>query len=185
MLEVEVRYRSADRAEVERRLRQLGATWAGERVETDLYFQAPDRDLKARDEALRLRRCGDHNYLTFKGPRRDDGTKTRTEIEVPLGDGPAAAADAERLLAALGFRPAGTVHKRRTVYRLRRDGFAVLACLDEVERAGSFVELEILTTEEQYEAARAALGATAAELGLSEPEHRSYLSLVWQATGLE
>ena len=39
--------------------------------------------------------------------------------------------------------------------RLDRDGFAIEACLDEVDRVGSFVELEIVAEEAQFEAAKA------------------------------
>ncbi|MCP6183183.1 CYTH domain-containing protein, partial [Klebsiella pneumoniae] len=60
------------------------------------------------------------------------------------------------------------VTKTRTVYRFERGGFAFEACLDDAGPVGRFVELEIQAEEEQYEAAKAALLATAAELGLTE-----------------
>jgi adenylate cyclase class 2 len=183
MLEVEVKYRNADRAAAVAALLDWGATLAQDRTDADLYLQAPDRDLKATDEAFRLRRIGPKNYLTYKGPRRDAETKTRTEVEVPLGDGERAAADAEKLLVALGYRPVITVRKRRRVYRFRRDGFDVEACFDIVERVGEFVELEIVAEEAQYEAAKAALLSAAAELGLTEQERRSYLGLLLEAEG--
>jgi adenylate cyclase class 2 len=181
MLEVEVKYRNADRAAVVATLLDWGATFAQDRADADLYFQAPDRDLKATDEAFRLRRIGPTNYLTYKGPKRDADTKTRTEIEVPLGDGDQAAADAERLLVALGYKPVITVRKKRRVYKFARDGFEMEACFDTVEGVGEFVELEILAEEAQYEAAKAVLLAAAAELGLTEMERRSYLGLVLEA----
>jgi adenylate cyclase class 2 len=182
MLEVEVRYRTPDRAAVVDRLTALGAERVEERSEADLYFEAPDRDLKARDEALRLRRSGPRNVLTFKGPRRDAGTKTRPEVEVPLADGAEVAAAAERLLGSLGYRPLATVRKRREVYRLVRDGFRLEVCFDEVERVGSFVELEVVVAEELCGPAQAVLLRTAAELGLTDAETRSYLALVLQAS---
>ncbi len=181
MLEVEVRYRRPDRAAVVARLTALGAERVEERSEADLYFEAPDRDLKARDEAFRLRRSGPRNVLTFKGPRRDAETKTRTEIEVPLADGAEVAA-AERLLVSLGYRPLATVCKRREVYRLVRDGFRLEVCFDDVEQVGSFVELEVVAAEEQCGPAQAVLLRTAAELGLTDAETRSYLALVLQAS---
>jgi adenylate cyclase class 2 len=181
MLEVEVKYRNADRAAVVATLLDWGATLAQDRSDADLYFQAPDRDLKATDEAFRLRRIGPKNYLTYKGPKRDTETKTRTEIEVPLADGDQAAADTERLLVALGFKPVITVRKKRRVYKFTRDGFEMEACFDTVEGVGEFVELEILAEESRYEAAKAVLLAAAAELGLTEAERRSYLGLVLEA----
>jgi adenylate cyclase class 2 len=181
MLEVEVKYRNADRTRAVATLLNWGAALTQDRTDADLYFQAPDRDLKATDEAVRLRRVGPKNYLTYKGPRRDADTKTRPETEVALADGEAAAAAAARLLAALGYKPVTTVRKKRRVYAFARDGFEFEACFDALEDVGEFVELEIIADEERYAAAKAALLAAAAELGLTEPEPRSYLGLVLDA----
>jgi adenylate cyclase, class 2 len=181
MLEVEVKYRNADRAAAVATLLDWGAALAQDRNEVDLYFQAPDRDLKATDEAFRLRRTGPKNCLTYKGPKRDTETKTRPEIEVALADGDPVAADTERLLVALGYKPVIAVRKKRRVYRFQRDGFDFEACFDSVDRVGEFVELEILAEEERYETAKAALLAAAAELGLTEQEPRSYLGMVLEA----
>ena len=185
MLEVEVKYRNADRTAAVATLLDWGATLAQDRTDIDLYFQAPDRDLKASDEAFRLRRVGAKNCLTYKGPRRDTETKTRPEIEVALADGDAAAAEAERLFGALGYRPVTAVKKKRRVYRFARDGFDLEACFDNVDGVGEFVELEILAEEARYEAAKAVLLAVAAELGLTEQETRSYLGLVLAARQAE
>ena len=163
------------------RLVGWGAELAQDRTDVDLYFNPPGRDLKASDEAFRLRRVGRANCLTYKGPKRDAETKTRTEIEIPLGDGDATAADAERMLLALGFRPVVTVRKSRQVYSFARGGFDLEACFDDVELVGPFVELEILAPDEQYEPAKAVLLRTAAELGLTDKETRSYLGMVLEA----
>ncbi len=181
MLEVEVRYRTANPDGVIARLLAWGAVAAAERTDSDLYFNAPDRDLKASDEAFRLRRIDTKNCFTYKGPRRDTETRTRTEIEVPLGEGTQIATDAEQLLLALGYRPVVTVIKRRQVYAFQRGGFRMEACFDDVNQVGRFVELEILAPEEQYEAAKSVLLEAATELGLTEKETRSYLGMVLEA----
>jgi adenylate cyclase class 2 len=178
MLEVEVKYRNADRAATVAMLLDWGATLTQDRIDVDLYFQAPDRDLKETGEAFRLRRVGVKNYLTYKGPKRDSETKTRPEIEVALADGPETAADTERMLLALGYKPVTTVRKKRRIYSFNRDGFDMEACFDTLEDVGEFVELEIIAEEAQYEAAKAVLLAAADELGLTEKETRSYLGLV-------
>lgn len=178
MLEVEVKYRNADRAAVVATLLDWGARLAQDRTDVDLYFQAPDRDLKATDEAFRLRRIGAKNYLTYKGPKKDTETKTRPEIEIALADGDDTAADTEKMLIALGYKPVTTVRKKRRVYEFTRDGFDLEACFDSVDGVGDFVELEIVAEEARYEAAKAVLLAVAAELGLTEQEKRSYLGLV-------
>jgi adenylate cyclase class 2 len=181
MFEVEVRYRTSDRDAVVARLASWGAALVESRTDEDEYYNPPDRELKATDEAFRIRRIGPRNCLTYKGPKIDPETKTRLEIEVPLGDGADTAADTARLLAALRFRPIVVVRKQRSVYRLTRGGFSLEVCFDDVELVGPFVELEILAPEDQYEAAKRVLLDTAAELGLSEKETRSYLGMVLEA----
>jgi adenylate cyclase class 2 len=181
MLEVEVRYRTTDRAGMTAKLLTWGATLAQDRTDVDHYFNPPDRNLKDSDESFRLRRIGEANYLTHKEPKRDADTKTRTEIEVPLGDGDETAADTERMLLALRFRPVVVVRKKRQVYRLTRGGFRMEVCFDDVELVGQFVELEILAPEDQYEGAKAVLLQTATDLGLTEKETRSYLGMVLEA----
>ncbi len=181
MLEVELKFPVADFTALERLLSQRGAQSAAVREETDHYFNAPDRDFACTDEALRVRRIGDANFVTYKGPRRDPTTKTRTELEVRLADGTAAADDFGVLLTHLGYRPVAVVRKCRRVYRLPDVGFPTEACLDEVEGLGCFVELEIVTDEHHRDAARDHLLRLADELGLRSSERRSYLELLLAA----
>lgn len=185
MLEVEVRYRTDNRAGVISQLLSWGAVLAEDRRDVDHYYNAPDRNLKTTDEAFRLRRIGPANCLTYKGPKRDTETRTRNEIEIPLGEGDDVAADAERLLLALRYQPVVVVRKSRQVYRLTRGPFPMEVCFDTVDLVGEFVELEILAPEEQYEPARTILLQTAAELNLSEKETRSYLGMTLEALGRE
>src|SRR5437588_10676404 len=116
MLEVEMKFPIRNFASIERRLAEAGAHEPHVRQEIDQYFNAPDRDFALTDEALRVRRIGSANFLTYKGPKRDAQTKTRTEIEVPLADGAAVAEMLERLLTHLGYRPVAVVRKVRRVY---------------------------------------------------------------------
>jgi adenylate cyclase class 2 len=178
MLEIEMKFPGADFAALESKLAAWGAARDAERTDADHYFNAPDRDFARTDEALRLRRIGAANYVTYKGPKRDAQTKTRTEVEVPLAEGDEAARDFARLLTHLGYRPTAAVRKQRTIYHLTRTGFALEVCLDEVEGLGRFVELEILAPEDQLDRARAVLLDTAGQLGLSASERRSYLELL-------
>ena len=178
MVEVEQKFRGVDFAALEERLRALGAVESERRMEADHYFNAPDRDFAKTDEALRIRRVGASNFITYKGPKRDLQTKTRTEIELPLADGPEAAEDFARLLVHLGYRPVAVMRKNRRTFHLARDGFEIAVTLDDVQELGDFAELEIGVAEEQLDAARGTLLRTAAELGLQDSERRSYLELL-------
>jgi len=178
MLEVELKFRLPDWTLVLDRLAEWGATPLPVRKDTDHYFNAPDRDFAQSDEAVRVRRIGAANVLTYKGPKIDTATKSRTEIELKLADGPDQAADAVRFLTALGYRPVAVVSKTRQVYKLQRHGFPVEVCLDDVGAVGRYVEIEVMAEQRQFEEARTAVLTIAAELGLTEQERRSYLRLL-------
>jgi adenylate cyclase, class 2 len=183
MLEVEVKFANAHFAKLARRLNEWGAQESPARVDVDHYFNAPDRDFAVTDEALRLRHIGHRYFVTYKGPKREAQTKTRIEVEVPLADDDIAAANFGLLLAYLGYRFVAVVRKTRRAFHLNRGGFALEITLDYVDGVGRFAELEIQAPEEQLDAARAVVLATAAELGLTQQERRSYLELLLNARG--
>src|SRR5215470_17888149 len=112
MLEIEQKYADADFADLERRLAAWGAGEPATLVEEDHYHNAPDRDFKQTGEAFRLRRVGEANFLTYKGPRRDPAVKIRPELEIALRDGELAADQMLQLLHHLGYRPVAVVRKR-------------------------------------------------------------------------
>jgi adenylate cyclase class 2 len=183
MLEIEQKFAHADFAAIERRLAEWGARAGEEHTEADHYFNTPDRDFARTDEAFRLRRIGDANFLTYKGPKHPGAVKIRTELEIPLRDGEEAAGQFTQMLLHLGYRPVAVVRKHRRMRHLERDGFALTVCLDEVEQLGRFAEVEIVAPEEQVDRAKTVLADTAAALGLSELERRSYLNLLLTALG--
>ena len=178
MLEVEMKFRAPENVTLQERLKTCGAVAVEEREDADAYFNAPHRDFAQTDEALRIRRIGPANYVTYKGPRRDATTKTRAEIEVGFEDGDKAADDFQRILLALGFRPVAVVRKRRRVWKVTRGGYKLEICLDDVERVGRYVELEIQAPESELDSARTVVLEAAAELGLTQSERRSYLELL-------
>jgi adenylate cyclase class 2 len=180
-IEVEQKFPVADAEALARRLMALGASAGETQEQVDGYFAHPERDFATSDEALRLRRVGAHNYLTYKGPKLDATTKTRHEIELELGTGDQAAEDAGRLLEALGFRPVAEVRKKRIHYTLAWSGQQIGVSIDRVAGLGDFVELEIMAGQENLDAARGAIATLADRLDLSNSERRSYLELVLAA----
>jgi adenylate cyclase class 2 len=153
------------------------------RRDADHYFNAPDRDFARTDEAVRVRSIGPKNFVTYKGPKIDAETKTRLEIEVPLADGEEVAADFRRLLTHLGYRPVAVVRKSRRVGEFKRGGFDMQVTLDEVDGVGRYAELEVVALEDRAEAAKTAVLAFAAEIGLTRSERRSYLQLLLEKQG--
>lgn len=177
MLEVEMKFRTSDWSGVVQRLNEWHAKVEPSREDTDHYFNASDRDFAQTDEAVRLRRIGSANFLTYKGPKIDRLTKTRKEVELSLADGAETAAQAVHFLTSLGYRPVAVVSKTRTVYTFSRNGHHIEVCLDDVGAVGQFVEIEIRADESQFESARSTLMATVEDLGLTQMERQSYLQM--------
>lgn len=179
--EVERKYRVADPRALLARLAELGVRPGEPESQFDRYYAHPARDFALTDEALRLRRAGAANRITYKGPKVSAESKTRRELELELPAGDDVLADFGCLLEALGFRPVATVEKRRRTAHLDWQGHAVEVALDEVERVGSFVELELSADDGGLSRAEAVLASLAAELALGQSERRSYLELLLAA----
>jgi len=176
--EVEMKFPAPDRATLETRLAGLGATIAAPQSEVDVYFAHPARDFANSDEALRIRRKGSANFITYKGPKIDALTKTRREIDLPLPPGEPTAQAWTALLEALGFTAVGEVRKSRRKADVDWQGRSVEVSLDEVDRLGFYVELELIAEADDLDAARANIVSLAEALGLEGGERRSYLELL-------
>jgi adenylate cyclase class 2 len=181
--EIEQKFRCSNLDSVSKQLIALGAT-PGETVEqADCYYRHPVRDFSQTDEAFRLRRVGDVNFMTYKGPKIDATTKSRHEEEVRLADGVATWKSCDQIIRRLGFESVAVVRKRRETLHLDRGGQSIEAALDDVVSVGTFVELEVSVDSAgddapDVDSARQALGELAGELGLSDSERRSYLELL-------
>ena len=187
MYEVELKFPLVNVAAVETALGRLSARARPPIDQADLYFAHPSRDFAHTDEALRLRREGDAVAITWKGPRLGQEAKTRREIELPLA-GIAAAAGTEatlaawgELLEALGFRRVWEVLKRRRRSEVSWQGSTIEVAIDTVAGLGDFLELEILASAAEIPLALASLQSLAAEIGLGQPERRSYLEMLLAA----
>ncbi len=176
--EVEMKFPVNDTAALEARLAELGAAIAAAQAEFDVYFAHPARDFARTDEALRVRRKGRANFLTYKGPKLDATTKTRHEIDLPLPPEEESAQAWISLLDALGFTVAGEVRKLRRKAHVPWQGRRVEVSLDDVERLGAFVELELVVEPADTEAAKSCIASLAERLQLEKSERRSYLELL-------
>jgi len=179
-LEVEQKYRLDSHDPIRRQLARLGVRADPPVIQIDIYYRHPQRDFAATDEALRLRRAGSANWLTYKGPKLDRTTKTRHEIDLSIAGGDHGAATGVELLQALGFLRVAEVRKERQNFQLVRGVWTVEVSLDEIRDLGRFVELEIVADESDHEAACQQLAQLADELGLTQVERTSYLELLLQ-----
>jgi len=178
MLEVEQKF-FLDLPEVAlARLEMLEVEWQPSIEQIDRYFNHPARDFGATDEALRLRSVNGQNWITYKGPKLDQTTKTRRELELPLADGEEWPHEYGELLVALGFREVREVRKTRRPGQLFHHGMPVEVAWDTISGLGQFLELELVVEDQFVAEAQAVLLDLAAELHLGNPERRSYLELL-------
>src|SRR3569623_322543 len=98
MLEIAQKYADIDPAYLRSRLARLGAVPEVGHHEEDHYFNAADRDFARTGEAFRLRRIGEKNIITYKGPKQAAALKVRLEREIALPDGGEAAAQHAEVL---------------------------------------------------------------------------------------
>jgi adenylate cyclase class 2 len=180
--EVEQKFPLADRTQIRSKLIALGAVFEESIDQADTYSNHPSRDFGQTDEALRLRQVAQQNWITYKGPKLDQQTKTRLEIELPLPGGIAPLEQFGELLLALGFRRVLTVRKRREPGKLTWEGQEVHVALDHIDTLGDFLELEIAAGEASLPAAKEALAHLSQVLRLPNSERRSYLELLLAAT---
>src|SRR5438105_877599 len=143
-VEIEIKLKVDHLAPIRDRLRQLGAKRVGEVMETNIFFDTPDRALLASDCGLRLRRArdlerggDDRLVLTYKGPRGEGEVKRREEIEVAVDR----MEPTVKLLEHLGYAPMLTFEKRRESWMIDRCKVE----LDLLPHLGSFVEIECPT----------------------------------------
>ncbi|MDO4975957.1 MAG: class IV adenylate cyclase [Eubacteriales bacterium] len=186
MIEVEVKLPLFRRSITERALAQCGFV-AGDLIqESDIYYTSDFRDFMARDEALRIRQSDNltkitsRSILTFKGPKMDQVSMTRKELETVV-ESPE---ECRAILVSLGYKPLFPVNKLRQYYH--KDN--ITACVDQVSELGSFLELEILVEDESMrEDALKKIEDILSDLDLSlkESTTRSYLCMLQRKAGIQ
>ncbi len=183
MIEVEAKYQVPNEAALLARLQEFaGSLDFHETAETDEYFNHPCRDFVQTDEALRIRRSGDHVELTWKGPRLDTVTKSRRELELPLQSTTQTPEQQQQtlqaILLALGFVSAGIVRKRRQAISIDWADRTFKVSVDHVQGIPLHAEIEILCSESERQEATQKLLELADQLQLQNSERRSYIHLV-------
>ncbi|QDS91318.1 CYTH domain protein [Roseimaritima multifibrata] len=179
MYEIELKYRISDPDTFRKKIVALGAAddvpWEDH---ADTYFAHPCKNFAETTEALRIRRIDGHSRVTYKGPKQGGPVKVRQELEWLLEGEDKDGSNLFTLFVALGFQPVTTVQKRRQSLAITWDEHAVCVTIDQIPEVGSYSELEVLAScDAEVPAAKAALQRLAEQLGLTQPEPRSYLAL--------
>ncbi len=135
MIEIEVKVRISKTADIESRLRALGAYPQSPRtLEDDTLYDFPDRRLTKQGSILRLRDREDGGVLTSKEKVK---TSMRAKVRKELETGVSCLADARGIVEMLGLEPIWRYQKYRSSYRLG----GLHALVDELP-IGNFLELE-------------------------------------------
>ncbi|MCB1199916.1 MAG: class IV adenylate cyclase [Leptospiraceae bacterium] len=172
--------------------KQLAEFFAGNvpdifEFQKDDYLSQPGRDLKSLDEVFRKReittyirrkskwQIKEHDQLlTWKGPAERGVVKSREEIEFSTPD------SLWVVLGKIGFNSSLIICKHRWVFKIRSKDQTFNLCFDCVEKLGCFIEIELITSNENKEKAIDAIFDLQKELGWENfsVEKRSYAQLI-------
>lgn len=140
MLEVEIKAKLKNRNEVLPKLEKLGCTIKKAKEQEDKIFikkEFKNFDIPLGENVIRLRKEDDKNILTLKKKMKDN--KASIEIESLVEDEDAIS----RMLEEMGYKELVFIKKKRKRYSLGR----MSICVDDVENLGDFIEVEIMTEE--------------------------------------
>lgn len=176
MIEVEVKAKIDSFKEMEEKLEKLGAEKTKHEFQEDLYFNSPVVDFAKTDEALRIRTTKQNDetniFITYKGPKIDQKSKTRKEIEMGIEDSQKCAG----IFEEIGFNKVRAVRKNRQYCKY--ENFEI--SLDDVEGLTPYMEIEVeLNDGEDYSEAQNSIFELFEELGITDGfERTSYLELL-------
>ena len=170
MIEAEMKF-NGDHKKLRSLLTDMDAINKGKEENIDVYFMHPVKDYRKTDEALRIRKIGDFMEITYKGPKINEESKSREEINIEVSD----LGNAETFLKRLGFTVSGRVEKIREKWQLD----TITITLDNVKNLGEYIELEMLV-EDNVDHAVSRLKEIAERLGLDTNQQilSSYLTLI-------
>lgn len=138
-VEVKIKLEADELDPIRRRIADLGFKQISPRTrEENILFDLASGDLKMSGCALRLRRYGSKNLVTYKGKVQDDPhLKVREEVETLVDDFDSM----RRILEAVGLKPGFEYGKFREKYLLQRPEENIEICLDETP-FGFYAEIE-------------------------------------------
>jgi len=114
--EIEVKFPLRDRAELIRKLQDIGASRLYAETFEDNIVLDRRGELKTKGALLRVRKFGKYSLITYKGPMSiDGGIKSREEVQTGVESFELAI----QLLDSLGFKPVFRYQKFREVWRVR------------------------------------------------------------------
>lgn len=177
MLEVEIKAKLKNKNEILPKLEKLGCTIKKAKEQEDKIFikkELKNFDIPVGENVIRLRKEDDKNILKLKKKMADN--KASVEIETLVEDEEAIS----RMLKEMGYKELVFIKKKRKRYSLGR----IAICVDNVENLGDFIEVEIMTdeNEEKKEEALKEIEAFLEKLDISKEdyENKRYDTLMYE-----
>ncbi|MEK7634893.1 MAG: class IV adenylate cyclase [Patescibacteria group bacterium] len=178
MREIEIKLRVNNLEEIEKKLKERGCIVSEPISQYDVNYSLKGsrnefESAQEGDIIIRLRHLKDTTQLNLKQQRSGEGDNLEYETEVKDPEA------IHKMLETLGWYPAIEVKKLRRKCKLGEYEI----CLDEVEKLGSFMEIEKMTDDSSNpEKVREELFKEVEFLGLSEKdeETRGYDTQIYQ-----
>jgi len=176
LIEVEVKASIKDFQEMKEKLKEINAIKVSKEIQEDIYFEREDIGFARNDMALRIREIKENQrtntVITYKGPKIDNKTKTREEIELKVEDKD----KLKRILERLRFVESGLVKKTREIFKFDD----MIISLDDVEGLSPYMEIEIdLKDDSDYQPSIDKIYSLFEKLGVTDGfERTSYLELL-------
>ena len=199
MIEVEIKVAISNPESLKENLKKLNGKYKISLDHEDTYFNMPIklRNFKKTDEALRLRKSIEFNknnkenttimrsFITYKGKKIDQTTKTREEIEVEIKN----LEEMKKLFENLGFREIFTVKKERELYKFNFKNEKIELLIDFLPILNqNFMEAEIIVeSEKEVPLVSEKLFEFLKKFGISKTDsiRESYLELIAKKLRLE
>jgi len=192
MIEVEIKVAISNPESLKENLKKLNGKYKISLDHEDTYFNMPIklRNFKKTDEALRLRKSIEFNknnkenttimrsFITYKGKKIDQTTKTREEIEVEIKN----LEEMKKLFENLGFREIFTVKKERELYKFNFKNEKIELLIDFLPILNqNFMEAEIIVeSSKEVSLVKEKLFEFLKKFGISKTDsiRESYLELI-------
>ncbi len=199
MIEVEIKVAISNPDSLKENLKKLNGKYIISLDHEDTYFNMPRRlrDFKKTDEALRLRKSIEFNknnkenatlirsFITYKGKKIDQTTKTREEIEVEIKN----LEKMKELFENLGFGEIFTVKKERELYEFNFKNEKIEVLIDFLPILNQhFMEAEVIVeSKKEVPLVKEKLFEFLKKFGISKTDsiRESYLELIAKKLKLE
>lgn len=139
MVEMELKATIEDCEKIRKRMGSEGCEWSPVQYQVDTIYERRKGSAENVSPIFRIRKCDGKIYLTLKVLEEDVNTANEFEMEISdekvMGD----------ILRILDFEEKVKVRKKRQTTTFR--GFNI--CLDDVEKLGTFIEIEKLSEDKE------------------------------------